>query len=366
MNMTIVEATRQITGGVDTHLDVHVAAALDHVGGFLGVESFAVGPDGYEALLAWLENFGKVGRVGVEGTGSYGAGLARFLAGHGITVIEVDRPNRAERRRSGKSDPLDATEAARAALSGRAKGLPKSRDGGVEAIRMLLVANRSARQARVKALVQMRHLVITAPDELQHRLKGFTTYRLVIACSRLRADRSSDLVVAAAKVALSSLAHRIQSLDLEIADLKARILVLVEQTAPDLLERFGVGPDTARRSWSRRRQPRTPALRSCVRAPLWRLADPRLVWQDERACPSRLRGQPPGELGTVADRHSPHHARSEDHCLLRAQDEGGMLQARCDPHLEALRRPRALSLLASRLKIAVVSLAHRISVVPLD
>jgi transposase len=245
MNMTIVEATRQITGGVDTHLDVHVAAALDHVGGLLGVQSFAVGPDGYEALLAWLESFGKVGKVGVEGTGSYGAGLARFLTRHGIVVIEVDRPNRAERRRTGKSDPLDATEAARAALSGRAKGLPKSRDGGVEAIRMLLVAKRSARQARVKALVQMRHLVVTAPDELRHRLKGLTTYRLVIACSRLRADRSSDPVVAGAKVALSSLAHRVQSLELEIADLKERLLVLVEQTAPELLGRFGVGPDTA-------------------------------------------------------------------------------------------------------------------------
>jgi transposase len=110
---------------------------------------------------------------------------------------------------------------------------------------MLLVAKRSARHARVKALVQMRHLVITAPDELQHRLKGLTTYRLINACSRLRADRSSDPVVANAKVALSSLAHRILSLEREIADLEARILVLVEQTAPELLARFGVGLDTA-------------------------------------------------------------------------------------------------------------------------
>jgi transposase len=245
MNVTIVEATRSITGGVDTHLDVHVAAALDHVGGLLGVSSFAVGPAGYEALLAWLESFGEVTKVGVEGTGSYGAGLARFLTRQGIAVIEVDRPNRAERRRSGKSDPLDATEAARAALSGRVKSLPKSRDGSVEAIRMLLVAKRSARQARVKALLQMRHLVITAPEELQHRLKGLTSYRLIVACSGLRGDRSNDPVFAAAKVALSSLSHRIQSLEREIADLEERIFVLVEQTAPELLGRFGVGPDTA-------------------------------------------------------------------------------------------------------------------------
>ena len=243
--MTIVEATRSITGGVDTHLDLHVAAALDPVGGLLGVESFGVGADGYAALLSWLESFGEVGKVGVEGTGSYGAGLARFLRARGVAVVEVDRPNRAERRRSGKSDPLDATEAAWAALSGRAKSLPKARDGGVEAIRMLLVAKRSARQARVKALTQMRHLVITAPEELRGRLKGLTTYRLVMACSRLRADRSSDPVVVAAKVALSSLAHRISSLERELADLEERILVLVERTAPELLERFGVGPDTA-------------------------------------------------------------------------------------------------------------------------
>ncbi len=116
MAMTIVEAPRGITGGVDTHLDVHVAAALDPLGGLLGTESFATDSAGYEALLAWLESFGEVTKVGVEGTGSYGAGLARFLRRAGIDVIEVDRPNRQERRSSGKSDPLDAIEAARAAL----------------------------------------------------------------------------------------------------------------------------------------------------------------------------------------------------------------------------------------------------------
>ena len=111
-------------------------------------------------------------KIGVEGTGSYGAGLARYLRRVGVEVIEVDRPEPAERRRSGKSDPLDAVEAARAALSGRAKGSPKSRDGAVEAIRVLVVAKRSARQARVKALIQMRHLGYSAPEQLRCRLKG--------------------------------------------------------------------------------------------------------------------------------------------------------------------------------------------------
>jgi transposase len=151
MTMTIVEAARGVTGGVDTHLDVHVAAALDPLGGLLGTERFETDSAGYKALLTWLETFGAVTKIGVEGTGSCGSGLTRYLRRAGIEVIEVDRPNREERRRSGKSDPLDAVEAARGALSGRASGRPKSRDGAVEAIRVLVVAKRSARQARTKA-----------------------------------------------------------------------------------------------------------------------------------------------------------------------------------------------------------------------
>ena len=143
--MTIVEAARGVTGGVDTHLDVHVAAALDPLGALLGTERFGTDSAGYKALLSWLESFGALTKVGVEGTGSYGAGVVRFLRRADVEVIEVDRPNRAERRRSGRSDPLDAVEAARAALGGRAKRIAKSKDGDVEAIRVLVVATRSAR-----------------------------------------------------------------------------------------------------------------------------------------------------------------------------------------------------------------------------
>src|SRR5947207_10377300 len=128
MAMTIVESTRSVTGGVDTHADVHVAAAVDGNGGVLGVQSFATTPVGFRGLHAWLAGFGEIVRVGVEGTGAYGAGLARYLRGQGLVVIEVDRPNRQERRRNGKSDELDAIEAARAALSGRASGIAKTAD----------------------------------------------------------------------------------------------------------------------------------------------------------------------------------------------------------------------------------------------
>jgi transposase len=243
--MTIVEGARRVTGGVDTHLEFHIAAALDPVGALLGTAPFATTPGGYKALLSWLESFGPVSKVGVEGTGSYGAGLSKFLTRAGIAVIEVNRPNREERRRSGKSDPLDAIEAARAALGGKAKSIAKSKDGAVEAIRALLVAKRSARTARTSALVQMRELIVTAPDELRGLLRGLRINALTTEAARLRPARQGDPVLTATKAALSSLAHRVQELDDELVELNARIEALLGRYCPDLLGLFGVGPDTA-------------------------------------------------------------------------------------------------------------------------
>jgi len=245
MAMTIVEAGRTVVGGVDTHLDVHVAAALDPIGGVLGVESFVAKPKGYEALLEWLAGFGTVTKVGVEGTGAYGAGLGRFLRQAGIEVIEVDRPNRQVRRSQGKSDTTDAVEAARAVLSGRATGAPKSRDGNVEAIRALLVAKRSAREGRLRAVHQMRQLSYTAPDQLRCRLKGLSITDFVAEAAALRVRTGTDPVVAATKAALASLGRRVQALEEETALLDERLSELVIMTAPSLLELFGVGVDTA-------------------------------------------------------------------------------------------------------------------------
>jgi transposase len=245
MAMTIVEAPVGITGGVDTHLDTHVAAALDPLGRLISTESFDADAAGYKALLAWLETFGQVDKIGVEGTGSYGVGLARFLRRRGVEVIEVNRPNRQARRNHGKSDPLDAVEAARAVISGRALGTGKTKDGPVEAVRVLVVAKRSARQARVKAIVQMRHLVITAPDQLHSRLKGLTVTALVAESAKLRATRAADPVTAATKASLCSLAHRVRALEAELDELNEQIEALLLATAPELMARFGVGPDTA-------------------------------------------------------------------------------------------------------------------------
>jgi transposase len=104
MTLTIVE-TRAITGGVDTHADMHVAAALDPIGGLLGVAEFPATAAGYAQLLGWLGGFGAVCLVGVEGPGSYGAGLARHLAAAGVRVVEVDRSDRQDRRRAGQVRP---------------------------------------------------------------------------------------------------------------------------------------------------------------------------------------------------------------------------------------------------------------------
>jgi Transposase len=168
--MTIVEDTRAITGGVDTHAGLHAAAALDRIGGLLGVREFPATAAGYARLLGWLGGFGDVALAGVEGTGSYGAGLARDLPAAGVRVVEVDRAGRQDRRRQGKPGPLDAISAARAAQSGRASGAPKGRDGAVEAIRALMVAKRSARHERTQAINQARALIVTGPHELRARL----------------------------------------------------------------------------------------------------------------------------------------------------------------------------------------------------
>ncbi len=243
--MTIVEVARRITGGVDTHLDVNVAAALDDIGGLLGVESFATSVDGNEALIGWLDSFGCVDLVGVEGTGSYGASLSRALARRGVAVVEVDQPNRQRRRQAGKSDPIDAVEAARAAQGGRARGLAKSRTGNVEAIRALNVARRSNRSVRVKTMNQIRHLGFTAPDELRERFAGISRANLGAQAAALRPRPDSDPVVFATKTALRVLGRRILHLDAEAVELDTQLAELVSAAAPELLAVYGVGIDTA-------------------------------------------------------------------------------------------------------------------------
>ncbi len=243
MTLTIVE-TRAVTGGVDTHADVHVAAALDPVGGLLGVGEFPATPAGYARLLDWLGGFGTVCLVGIEGTGSYGAGLSRHVTGAGVRVVEVDRSDRQDRRRQGKSDPLDAVSAARAAQSGRARGAPKGRDGTVEAVRALMVAKRSARSERTQTINQARALVLTGPADLRTRFARHTVAALVAQTAALR-PRPGDVVGYATRVALRELGRRAEFPGSQLCRLDELIVPLVAGHAPGLLALYGIGPDTA-------------------------------------------------------------------------------------------------------------------------
>ena len=236
--------TRAITGGVDTHADVHVAAALDPVGGLLGVAEFPAAQAGYARLLAWLGGFGTVCLVGIEGTGSYGAGLARYVSAAGVRVVEVDRSDRQDRRRQGKSGPLDAVSAARAAQSGRAAGAPRGRDGQVEAIRALMVAKRSAAGERTQTINQARALVLTGPDDLRARFTRHTPAALVAGLASLR-PRPGDVVGYATRIALRELGRRAQFLDGQLERLDELIVPLVTARAPGLLALYGIGPNTA-------------------------------------------------------------------------------------------------------------------------
>src|SRR6476660_7173261 len=243
MAMPIID-TRAITGGVDTHADVHVAAALDPVGGLLGVREFPVSAAGYAGLLGWLGGFGTVCLVGIEGTGSYGAGLARHMSAAGVRVVEAVRSDRQDRRRQGKSDPLDAVSAARAAQSGRARGAPKGRDGAVEAVRALMVAKGSARSERTRAINQARALLLTGPDDLRARFTRHTPAALVTGLASLR-PRPGDVVGYATRIALRELGRRAEFLDGQLERLDELIVPLVTARAPGLLALYGIGPNTA-------------------------------------------------------------------------------------------------------------------------
>ena len=235
----------EVVLGVDTHLEVHVAVALDGLGRRLGELAVATTEKGYEGLLTWAQGFGHVGRAGVEGTSSYGAGLVRHLKAAQIPVFEVERPKRRHLRRRGKSDSRDAQGAARAVLAGETAGVPKSADGRVEMVRVLRTARRSAVKARSQSANQLRGLLVTAPEAMGHRLRGLSTKELVAAAARFRPGDDPEDVEAATRFALRSVARRYQYLSEEIAELDAQLHRLVAETAPELISLPAIGTDHA-------------------------------------------------------------------------------------------------------------------------
>lgn len=238
-------AEMKITLGVDTHKDTHVAAAIDGVGKYLGTLSVPTNMAGYRELLAWARELGTIEQVGVEGAGSFGAGLARMLKAEGIWVREVLRPKRRDQYRSGKSDPIDAEAAARAVLAGTATGEPKDSDGQVEMIRALRATRRSAVKARTQAANQLKALLVSAPEELKTELRDLSTAKLVCRTSRFRPGENPDSVTAATKLSLRSVARRYQHLCEEIKELDEQLGRLVAEAAPELMAVDGVSTDTA-------------------------------------------------------------------------------------------------------------------------
>lgn len=231
--------------GVDTHLDVHVGVVIDQVGRVQGTHSIPTNALGYEELLGWAQQFGSLKRAGVEGTASYGAGLTRFLQAKGITVIEVNRPNRMRRRSRGKSDPTDAESAARAVLAEDANSVPKAQSGLAEALRMLNVARRSAVKGKTQAVNQLRALLVSAPQAVREAALKAKPEQCIAACMELDCGDEKNPVMASLTTTLRLLARRWSALHGELKELDQHLSCLTKMAAPRLLERFGVGPQTA-------------------------------------------------------------------------------------------------------------------------
>lgn len=246
--MTTKPQSRHIVAGVDTHKQTHHAAVVDaNTGKLLADQEFAATQAGYRKLMSWMGSHGTLVMAGLEGTGSYGAGLQRFLQARGVTVIEVSRPNRQDRRRQGKSDPIDAINAARAVLSETATTTPKDRDGYVEAVRQIRTTRRGAVKARRSALNQLHGLLWGAPEQLRAMLSGYDRAALVVRCARLRIPKDivlDDPAVNARRM-MRRLAKRIQMLDEEIAEANEELNNLLTRHVPNLLAVNGVGTEAA-------------------------------------------------------------------------------------------------------------------------
>ena len=235
---------RRVVIGVDTHKHIHVAVALDALGGRVDARSFAADRSGYEQLIDWAISLGREVTFGVEGTGSYGAGLASAIRRRGIGVLEVLRTDRRDRRLRGKSDTLDAENAARAVLNGQASAVPKDADGAVEMMRLVKVAKDVAVKARTSAMISLKAVLVNAPGELREQLQPLTKMALIRRCAALRPGPITD-TSAAAKHTLRAIAKRWLALDVEIKTHEKILSQLTTELVPDLVAAFGIGADIA-------------------------------------------------------------------------------------------------------------------------
>jgi hypothetical protein len=327
----------RITVGVDTHGEVHVAHAKDELGRRLATVSVPTTPHGYAGLLAWARGLGQVEVFGVEGTGSYGAGLARFLHAAGQLVLEVNRPDRSARRRHGKSDPLDAEAAARAVQAGEVTVIPKTGDGIVEMIRSLRVVRATAVKARTQASNALKGLLVTAPAELREQLRELSTIQLVRAAARLTPGTLDTGRRHAGALRTSPPAMQPSP---PSQGLGGPNWTGSPPRRSAWSPRFGVGPEVAgRAAGGRWRQPKIGAAAGRLLAMLCgSLAHPGYVLGQDDPSPRAVTAKPtpPG---------------ISDHVIVRLRrlvlglpgppDAAGAwrVQTRGDPLLEALRRP---------------------------
>lgn len=235
---------REVILGVDTHLDLHVAVLIDTLGRVVGTTSVPTTALGYQQLIEWARGFGRLTRAGIEGTGTYGAALARRVREHGVQVLEINRPDRSRRRSRGKNDPTDAESAARTVLAGEARAIPKTQSGVAEAMRAVSMARRSAVKAKTQAINQLRALLVTAPEAIRTRLWNDKPEQCVVRCARLRSLGDTSLLKALTST-LRLLARRWLSLAKELRHLDTALEKLAHQAGSRLLAQFGVGPHTA-------------------------------------------------------------------------------------------------------------------------
>ncbi|MGW8955527.1 IS110 family transposase [Streptomyces sp. NPDC055709] len=226
--------------GVDTHKDVHVAAVITTLGASLTHQEFPTTAVGYRRLLAWARSFGVLHRAGVECTGSYGSALTRYLRREGIEVVEINQPDRATRRKRGKTDAVDADAAAREVLSGRATTVPKTADGPAADMRVLRLAKESAVKARTQALNQLKAVLLAVDPDLRELLTGLSNPALVATCAALDVDDRGEAVFT-----MRLLARRVQHLSDEVKEFTRRTTRAVRSSQPQMLDLIGVGPDSA-------------------------------------------------------------------------------------------------------------------------
>jgi transposase len=240
------EKSISVVGGVDTHKDLHVAAVVDAHDRVLGSEFFPTTRHGYKLMLNWMRTFGAIKRIGIECTGTYGAGLMRYLQRTGVDVLEVTAPDKSDRRKRGKDDTIDAENAAHAAFAGVRTVTPKTRDGMIESLRVLNVCRKTAVAARRVALQMIQMNIISAPDDLRDQLRSMTRMQLIRTLAAWRPDVTNyRSVMTAYRIALKSLARRYLELHDEIADLDVMIASIVDELAPELVERNSVGYQSA-------------------------------------------------------------------------------------------------------------------------